>query len=98
MLTRMRNALMVKAVKVSIPRTNLTISIAEILKSEGFIEDFQQSSSTKSFFVYLRYKGIKQKSYITSLKRVSKPGLRVYVNKNNIPKVLGGMGVAVCAS
>lgn len=99
MLTRIRNAILVKSPKVLIPRTNITISIAEILRSDGFIEGFQESiKADKSFFVYLKYKGPKQKSYITCLKRVSKPGLRVYVNKNNIPKVLGGMGVAVCAS
>nr|YP_009540995.1 ribosomal protein S8 [Discoplastis spathirhyncha]AYQ93491.1 ribosomal protein S8 [Discoplastis spathirhyncha] len=98
-LTRIRNAIMVKSYKVLIPQTALTISIAQILKNEGFIEGFSLSvDDKKEFLIYLKYKGIKQKSYITCLKRVSKPGLRVYVNKNNIPRVLGGMGIAILST
>lgn len=105
MLTRIRNSILVKSRKVEVIRTNLTLSIAEILKKEGFIESYEESGRvfiTQKGFVHkyisitLKYKGIKQIPYITKLKRVSKPGLRVYTNYKNIPRVLGGVGVAVC--
>jgi small subunit ribosomal protein S8 len=104
MLTRLRNSNFVKSRKVNVIRTNLVLDILNILKSEGFIDSFDNtgdlSLSEKSFVskyvsVNLRYKGVKQKPYITQLKRISKPGLRVYVSKSNIPRVLGGIGVAV---
>lgn len=85
-------------------RTKLTLNIADILKKEGFIESFEETGDVvliengffhKDILITLKYGGVKQKPYITQLKRISKPGLRVYVNKKNIPKVLGGIGVAV---
>lgn len=106
MLTRIRNSVSIKSRKVTIIRTNLTLNIANILKQEGFIEAFEEFGEvfiTPKGFVHkyisitLRYRGLKQKSYITKLKRISKPGLRVYVGYKNIPKVLGGVGIAVCA-
>lgn len=106
MLTRLRNGVIVKSRKVDIVRTNLNLNIASILKKEGFIESFEECGETyltetgfvhKYISVTLKYKGVKQKSYITNLKRVSKPGFRVYVNNKSIPKVLGGIGVAVFA-
>lgn len=101
MLTRIRNSNLVKSRKVSVVRTNLVLDIMNILKVEGFIDSFEEvgeSVSTEKGFVSinLRYKGVKQKPYITQLKRISKPGLRVYVNKKNVPSVLGGIGIAVC--
>lgn len=107
MLTRLRNSNFVKSRKVNVIRTNLVLDILNILKSEGFIDSFDNtgdlSLSEKSFVskyvsVNLRYKGVKQKPYITQLKRISKPGLRVYVSKSNIPRVLGGIGVAVLST
>nr|YP_009503375.1 ribosomal protein S8 [Euglena clara]AXA45479.1 ribosomal protein S8 [Euglena clara] len=107
MLTRIRNAILVKSRKVIILRTNLTLNIASILKKEGFIESFEEYGDVfltektcvqKYILIVLRYKGVKQKSYITSLKRISKPGLRVYINYKNIPKVLGGIGIAVLST
>nr|YP_010700466.1 ribosomal protein S8 [Strombomonas costata]WCH63605.1 ribosomal protein S8 [Strombomonas costata] len=104
MLTRIRNSNLVKASKVNVIRTNLNYNVASILKKEGFIESFEESGdmimSEKGFTrkyisITLKYKGIKQKPYITDLKRISKSGLRVYVNKENVPKVLGGIGIAV---
>jgi len=106
MLTRLRNGLLIKSRKVDIVRTNLTFEIVKILQKEGFIESFYGCGNVyltdKGFVdqyirIILKYKGLKQKSYITSLKRISKPGFRVYVNKRNIPKVLGGIGIAVFA-
>lgn len=107
MLTRIRNSILVRSRTVNVVRTNLTLNIAEILKSEGFIESFEETGDvylTQKGFVHkyisitLRYKGVKQKSYITQLKRVSKPGLRVYASYKKIPKVLGGIGVAVLST
>nr|AEW13022.1 ribosomal protein S8 [Strombomonas acuminata] len=104
MLTRIRNSNLTKASKVDVVRTNLNYNVALILKKEGFIEAFEESGEmimsekgfTRKFIsITLKYKGVKQKPYITGLKRISKPGLRVYVNKKNIPKVLGGIGIAV---
>nr|YP_007517041.2 ribosomal protein S8 [Euglena viridis]AEY70813.2 ribosomal protein S8 [Euglena viridis] len=107
MLTRIRNAILVKSRKVTVMRTNLTLNIANILKNEGFIDSFEEFGEvylTETGFVYkyisltLKYKGVKQKSYITKLNRVSKPGYRVYVNHKSIPRVLGGIGVAVLST
>lgn len=102
MLTRIRNSNLRRSSKVKIIKTNLTLSIAKILKQEGFIESFDVASNTdmnRSFdiiVITLKYKGVKQEPYITYLKRISRPGFRVYVNHNNIPRVLGGVGVAIC--
>nr|YP_009144910.1 ribosomal protein S8 [Euglenaria anabaena]AKJ83357.1 ribosomal protein S8 [Euglenaria anabaena] len=107
MLTRIRNSNMRKSRTVIIKRTKLTLSIADILKKEGFIEFFEEVGDViliengffhKYILITLKYNnGFKQKPYITHLKRISKPGLRVYVNKK-IPKVLGGIGVAVLST
>lgn len=107
MLTRLRNGVQVKARKVEVLRTNLNLNIAQILKDEGFIENFEEFGEkyltetgfvNKYITIILKYKGVKQKPYITSLKRISKPGFRVYVNNKNIPRVLGGVGVAVLST
>lgn len=106
MLTRIRNANFVKSRNVTIIRSNLAFNIAQILKKEGFIESFEEIGDvvlTEKGFVHkyisisLKYKGIKQRPYITGLKRISKPGLRVYVNQSSVPKVLGGIGIAIFA-
>jgi small subunit ribosomal protein S8 len=107
MVTRIRNSNLVKARKVKVIRTNLIVDILTILQREGFVESFEESGEVfitekgfvhKFVFVNLKYKGVKQKRFITNLKRISKPGLRVYVNKENIPKVLGGIGIAVIST
>lgn len=104
MLTRLRNSNLVKSRKVNVIRTSLVLDILNILKSEGFIDSFEETSDLfldeknlvcQYVSVNLRYKGVKQKPYITQLKRISKPGLRVYVSKKNVPRVLGGIGVAI---
>lgn len=104
MLTRIRNANLVSSEKVLVPYTKVNSEIARILKDEGFIESFEQTFNTKSsnsnsfpfICIVLKFKkGLRQKPYISFIKRISKPGLRSYVNANNIPKVWGGIGVAV---
>ena len=106
LITRIRNANCVKAEGVLVLRTKLTVSIVKILKEEGFIDHLEevyipvkhQKVAKKYLLLSLKYKGVKQKPYITALKRISKPGLRVYVSKSNIPKVLGGIGIAVIST
>lgn len=106
MLTRIRNAVKVKAKNVYVLRSKLNVEICKILKQENFIESFEDygpefwvgNKKIKKFiFVKLKYKGVKQNPSITDLKRISKPGLRIYTNSRNIPRVLGGIGVAVFA-
>lgn len=107
MLTRIRNAILVKSRNVKVLRTTLTLKIAEILNREGFIESFEESGETflsqkgisyKYIYINLKYKGVRQIPYITQVKRISKPGLRVYVSSKNIPRVLGGIGIAVLST
>lgn len=104
MLTRIRNSNLRRSRKVKIINTKLTLSIAKILKQEGFIESLDVVSGSElnvpySFIsITLKFKGLKQKPYITQLKRISKPGFRVYVNHKYIPTVLGGIGIAVFLS
>lgn len=100
MVNRIRNANSAKKYNVEIIKSQITLQIAEILKKEGFIESFQCSSEldNKFIFIKLKYKGLQQLPYIRNITLVSKPGSRVYVNKNNIPRILGGIGVAICLS
>ena len=96
MLTRVRNANNMSKDKVDIPASNLKYDIANVLKEEGFIRDFKMLDSypQNKIRIYLKY-GEDGEKVISGLKRISKPGLRVYVNKEEIPKVLGGLGVSV---
>ncbi|MGB4125326.1 MAG: 30S ribosomal protein S8, partial [Dethiobacteria bacterium] len=96
MLTRVRNANMVRHTSVDIPASKLKRSMAQIMKEEGFIKDFEFIENKKQGIVriYLKY-GPDSRRAITGLKRISKPGLRVYANKDELPKVLGGLGVAI---
>ncbi|MCP4361049.1 MAG: 30S ribosomal protein S8 [Chloroflexi bacterium] len=99
MLTRIRNSLMREHATVSMPHSKVKESIADVLKSEGYIEEFQVLTE-KPFpvlHVKLKYVGGRRdrRSVITGLERVSKPGRRVYVGKGEIPWVLSGMGMAV---
>nr|YP_009541129.1 ribosomal protein S8 [Lepocinclis steinii]AYQ93617.1 ribosomal protein S8 [Lepocinclis steinii] len=106
MLTRIRNANLVGLEKVLVPYTNVNFDIIKILKDEGFIDSFdrvkeEKPNSSKLDFISINLKfkkGLKQKPYISFMKRVSKPGLRVYVNSHNIPKVWGGIGIAVLST
>lgn len=100
MLTRIRNANMVKHQIVQIPVTNMSIAIAAILKEEGFIEDFNnyQEDDKQYLLLSLRYIGKSRKPVISKIKRVSKPGLRVYSKSNDLPRVLDNLGIAVMST
>ena len=100
MLTRIRNAVMVRHDTVSIPKSSTKAAIAQILKEEGFIERFDiddEASAQGAIVVKLHY-GEENDSAITGLKRVSRPGLRVYVKKGEIPRYYGGLGVAILST
>jgi small subunit ribosomal protein S8 len=99
MLTRIRNANLVGHEKVEIPGSNIKRAIAEILKREGFIRDAEFIADEKQGVIrlFLKY-GKTQERVITGLKRISKPGLRVYANHDNLPRVLGGLGTAVIST
>lgn len=98
-LTRIRNANMVYMDKVEIPASKTKKGLAEILKAEGFIKDVEYIEDGKQgvIRVYLKY-GANREKVINGLKRISKPGLRVYAGKDELPKVLGGLGVAIIST
>ncbi len=98
-LTRIRNANMVMHEKVEIPASKTKAALAEILKNEGFIKDYEQVEDGKQGIirVYLKY-GPNREKVISGLKRISKPGLKVYCKKDEIPKVLGGLGIAIIST
>ncbi len=95
MLTRIRNAQMAGHSSVAIPRSNLKVGIVQILKNEGFVEGFVETPGrvTGKIKVFLKYDG--GKGIIRGLHRVSRPGRRVYVGKDDIPRVRNGLGVAI---
>jgi len=99
MLTRIRNANMVSHETVEIPSSKLKMELAKLLKSEGYIADYTVDNSGKfgKIVVTLKYDE-KRKPVITNLQRVSTPGLKTYSKSKNLPKVLGGMGVAVIST
>jgi small subunit ribosomal protein S8 len=98
-LTRIRNANTVNHEKVEIPASNVKQSLATSLKEEGFIKDYEVIDDGKQGIIrlYLKY-GPNREKVITGLKRISKPGLRVYAKKDEIPKVLGGLGIALIST
>ena len=100
MLTRIRNANMVKHQIVQIPATKMSIAIAEILKEEGFIEDFEsyEENKKKYLLISLKYIGKARKPVIYKLERVSKPGLRVFSRSKKLPKVLDNLGIAIIST
>nr|YP_009029108.1 ribosomal protein S8 [Cylindrotheca closterium]AGH28643.1 ribosomal protein S8 [Cylindrotheca closterium] len=100
MLTRIRNANMVKHQIVQIPVTKISIAIAAILREEGFIEDFNnyQEDNKQYLLLSLKYIGKSRKPVISKIRRISKPGLRVYSKSNNLPKVLDNLGIAVMST
>lgn len=100
MLTRIRNANMVKHQIVQIPATKMSLAIAKILKEEGFIEGFEDyTENNKNYLLLsLKYIGKSRKSVISKIERVSKPGLRVYSNSKELPRILNGLGIAVIST
>ena len=99
LLTRIRNASRAEHEKVDIPSSKLKVKIAEILKEEGFIKNFRLIEDNKqgTLRVYLKY-GVGNERIISGIVRVSRPGRRVYVAKDKIPSILGGMGVAILST
>ncbi|PCK72437.1 30S ribosomal protein S8-like protein [Paenibacillus larvae subsp. larvae B-3650] len=99
MLTRIRNANIVRHETVEIPASKVKREIAEILKKEGFIRDAEYIEDNKQGIIrlFLKY-GPNSERVITGLKRISKPGLRVYTKSQEIPRVLGGLGIAIIST
>jgi small subunit ribosomal protein S8 len=100
MLTRIRNSCSVRHPTTQVPTTRMTRSIAQVLKQEGFIDDFEEAGDGvgKHLVLSLKYKGKNRQPLITTLRRVSKPGLRVYSNHKELPRVLGGIGIAIVST
>ena len=100
MLTRIRNANTAKHDEVDVPASNMKVSIADILFKEGYIKSYEvnELNGFKNIHIILKYGKDKNEKVITGLKRISKPGYRVYANCNEIPKVLGGLGVAIVST
>ena len=99
MLTRIRNAASSKHQTVDIPASNLKKQIAQILLDEGYVKDFVEIDDKKQGIIRITLKYVdNKKNVITGIKRISKPGLRVYANKGEIPKVLGGLGIAIVST
>lgn len=100
MLTRIRNANTAKHDTVDIPSSKMKIAIADILLAEGYIKkvDIIEDGNFKTIRIALKYGADKNEKIISGLKRISKPGLRVYANKEQLPKVLGGLGVAIIST
>ena len=100
MLTRIRNANTAKHDTVDVPASKMKLAIAEILLNEGFIKSYDviEDGSFKTIKITLKYGKDKSEKIITGLKRISKPGLRVYAGKDELPRVLGGLGIAIIST
>jgi Ribosomal protein S8 len=100
MLTRIRNANTAKHDTVDIPLSKIKLSIAEILKNEGYIADYelQGEGVHQNIHITLKYSNNKANRILTGLKKISKPGLRVYAGAEDLPKVLGGLGIAIIST
>jgi small subunit ribosomal protein S8 len=100
MLTRIRNANMARHQTTNVPATRMTRSIATVLKAEGFITDFAEAGEgvKKDLVITMKYRGRNRQPIINTLQRISKPGLRVYSNRQELPRVLGGIGIAIIST
>ncbi len=100
MLTRIRNANTAKHDTVDIPVSKMKISIADILVDEGYVEKYEivEDGNFKTIRVTLKYSGTKKDQIISGIKKISKPGLRVYAGKDDVPRVLGGLGIAILST
>jgi len=98
MLTRIRNALVARHPQVSVPTSRMKLEIAKILKAEGFIADYQvEKTAPEVLRIHLRY-GERKEGIITGLRRISRPGLRIYSRRADLPRVRGGLGVAILST
>ena len=100
MLTRIRNANTAKHDTVDVPSSKMKLAIAQILLDEGYIKKYDviEDGNFKTIHVTLKYGADKNEKIISGIKRISKPGLRVYANREELPKVLGGLGVAIIST
>jgi len=100
MLTRIRNANTAKHDTVDVPSSRIKLAIADILVDEGYVEkyDLVDAGSFKNIRIYLKYNNNKNEKVISGIQRISKPGLRVYAGKDDLPKVLGGLGTAIIST
>ncbi len=100
MLTRIRNANTAKHDTVTVPSSKMKLAIVEILKNEGFIAGYEVVTEDKfdNIVITLKYGATKNDKIITGIKRISKPGLRVYASAEEMPKVLGGLGIAIVST
>jgi len=98
MLTRIRNAQAARKPGVSMPMTKLKIAIAEVLKTEGYISDYKTEEVDNKKQLILSLKYYHDKPVIENIRRISRPGLRVYRDKNKLPQVMGGMGIAIIST
>jgi len=100
MLTRIRNANLVKHQIVQIPKSKMTLAITVILKNECYIKDFEiyNEGILKFILISLKYKGQSRSAVINTIKRISKPGSRIYVNSKELPRVLGNLGIAIIST
>ena len=100
MLTRIRNATMVKHQIVQIPASRMSLAISKILKEEGFIQEFESyTEDNKNYLlISLKYIGKSRQSVISKIKRISKPGLRIYSNSKELPRILDNLGIAIIST
>lgn len=100
MLTRIRNACLMRHATTVVPSTKMNRNIARVLKEEGFIDDYREVGEppNKMISIALKYKGKDRQPLVRKLTRVSKPGLRVYSNHKEMPRVLGGIGIAIVST
>ena len=100
MLTRIRNANTAKHDTVDVPASKMKIAIADILLEEGYIKKYElnEDGNFKTIHITLKYGADKNEKIISGIKRISKPGLRVYAGKEELPKVLGGLGIAIIST
>ncbi len=100
MLTRIRNANAAKHDTVEVPSSKMKLEIVEILNREGYVKGFEllEDGVKKTILITLKYGETKNDKVIAGIKRISKPGLRIYANTDNLPKVLGGLGIAIIST
>jgi small subunit ribosomal protein S8 len=100
MLTRIRNATLAKHETVAVPVSRMTSSIARVLKQEGYISDIEEVGVgvDRKLVLSLKYQGRQKQPILTMMRRVSRPGLRVYSNHKDLPRVLGGIGIAIIST
>ena len=98
MLTRIRNGVMARHTRVLIPASNMKVAIAQILKEEGYIRDFEVLKDNPQGTIRITLRYVEKRPVLQQLKRVSKPGLRVYTRRDSIPRVRGGLGTAIIST